>query len=103
MKTLEIQPQEVKYSYPSRQTRDLDYRLYRFLSSGAKTRPQMVERLETPRTTIYDRLRLFIRLGWMVKYHHRPEERIRGRPRVLFALTELGQVEFKRSFDEKDR
>lgn len=58
------------------------------LKNGALTRDQMVKALDIPRTTIYDSLKVLIKLGIVVKYPEFKPERNRGRPKILFALKD---------------
>jgi len=66
----------------------LEITLLELLAGGAMTRDQMVAKLGIPRTTIYDGLRSLIQRNEVMKYPVHTHERVRGRPKVVFALIE---------------
>lgn len=57
-----------------------------FKEDGPSTRDQLVKKLETPRTTVYDGLKNLIESGTVIKYPFHVENAKRGRPQVLFSL-----------------
>lgn len=54
---------------------------------GSMTRDEMVELVHLPRTTVYDSLKRLINMAKVKKYPLRNQERRRGRPCILFAVT----------------
>lgn len=58
------------------------------LKGGPLTRDQLVQKINKPRTTIYDGLRKLIMRNQVKKYPIFATDRPRGRPQVLFSLIE---------------
>lgn len=59
--------------------------LIELIICGPQLRHQLVERLQKPRTTIYNHLEQLIKKGWVLKYNGRSKKR--GRPRVYFKAS----------------
>lgn len=66
----------------------LERRLIALLQKGALTRDQMVKKLGIPRTTIFDALKRLIVKERVKKYPLYCDERVRGRPKILFSLMD---------------
>lgn len=66
----------------------LEEQLIDILKEGPLSRDQMVQKLHIPRTTIYDGLKRLMMRGAVTKYPLYLEERGRGRPVVVFMLTD---------------
>jgi predicted ArsR family transcriptional regulator len=66
----------------------IEDKLLGVLKEGPLTRNQLCQKLDMPRTTIYDGLKTLIRRNEVKKYPVFATERSRGRPQVLFALLD---------------
>jgi predicted transcriptional regulator len=58
------------------------------LKEGPLTRDQLVKKMNIPRTTIYDGLRILLKCNKVKKFPVYLCDRPRGRPKVLFSLIE---------------
>lgn len=68
------------------ETSSIDDKLRLLLKDGPKTRPELVDETEIPRTTIYDGLKRLIVAGVVKKEPIHVAGSGRGRPRVAFSL-----------------
>jgi predicted ArsR family transcriptional regulator len=67
----------------------IEERLISVLKDGGPlTRDQLVKKMATPRTTIYDGLKKLIMRAEVKKYPFYQTERSRGRPKVLFSVLD---------------
>jgi predicted ArsR family transcriptional regulator len=69
------------------QVESLQARLLAELAAGPKTRDELVQALQVPRTTIYGAMKSLLD-GQVIKRMLVYKERCRGRPAVLFAMEE---------------
>lgn len=66
----------------------LEKQLIQILEGGPKTRDQMVKKTGIPRTTVYNNLEKLIIRKEVKKFPLYPNERARGRPKIIFQLSE---------------
>ena len=66
----------------------LEEKLIDVLKNGPLTRDEMVKKLAVPRTTVYDGLKKLIMRNEVRKNPVILNERSRGRPKVIFSLTD---------------